>query len=593
MTELHFKGKEFVYNHHLAVPHRPLVPDVTKSVGTPDLAGNLIIQGDNLHALKSLLPIYAGKVDCIFIDPPYNTGNEGWCYNDHVNAPMIKEWLKDNPIGIDDGLRHDKWCAMMWPRLKLLYELLSETGFIFVCIDDNEVSNLRSILEEIYKETGFVSNIIKQSKIGGGSDSIHIVKEHEYGIIFAKDISKLEAMFVDFDESYLKRYKEIDDNGRYFWDTFARSGLKNPIRYEVTAPDGEKINDDWIRSKKRFLEDLEKGEIKFKKLTSGKWSVQFKQYLNEKGKKPRSLEIASGGTIDGKKELGQIFGNDKIFPYPKSFKYPLNIIKLMSNKNALILDSFAGSGTTAHAVLEANKLDGGNRKFILVEMEEDIANDVTAKRMRRVIDGYEFTGKQTTELYQKKLTWSVLNKDNFFPFDIITDIKNQHGTQFDRITGDVNKDNTFIISGENDVKEKTKGLGGTFTYCTLGDAIDIDKILTGENLPTYEDIAPVLFHMATNQTLDPKKCRPDDFLVGASLHETVWMIYKPDLNWLKSDAAALTLSRAKTIFQTDPTRRHLVFAPARFVGEKVLREAKLNVAYVPFPDALYRLVREE
>ena len=107
MTELLFKGKEFVYNHHLAVPHRPLVPDAAKSAGAPDLSGNLIIQGDNLHALKALLPLYAGKVDCIFIDPPYNTGNEGWSYNDRVNAPMIKEWLDNNPVGVEDGLRHD------------------------------------------------------------------------------------------------------------------------------------------------------------------------------------------------------------------------------------------------------------------------------------------------------------------------------------------------------------------------------------------------------------------------------------------------------------------------------------------------------
>ena len=121
MTELSFKGKEFVYNHHLSVPFRPLVMHTEKGVGEPTLDGNLIIHGDNLHALKALLPLYAGEVDCIFIDPPYNTGNEGWCYNDNVNAPMVREWLEANPVGMEDGLRHDKWCAMMWPRLRLLH----------------------------------------------------------------------------------------------------------------------------------------------------------------------------------------------------------------------------------------------------------------------------------------------------------------------------------------------------------------------------------------------------------------------------------------------------------------------------------------
>ncbi|MFO1176561.1 MAG: hypothetical protein U1E48_15400 [Paracoccaceae bacterium] len=119
MTELAFKGKEFVYNHHLSVPFRPLEAHPDKGIGPVDMAGNLIVQGDNLHALKALLPMYAGKVDRIFIDPPYNTGNEGWAYNDNVNAPMIKDWFAANPIGIEDGLRHDKWCAMMWPRLRI------------------------------------------------------------------------------------------------------------------------------------------------------------------------------------------------------------------------------------------------------------------------------------------------------------------------------------------------------------------------------------------------------------------------------------------------------------------------------------------
>ena len=155
MTELFFKGKEFVYNHHLAVPHRPLVVDAANSVGEPDLSGNLIIQGDNLHALKSLLPHYAGKVDCIFIDPPYNTGNENWSYNDRVNAPMIKEWLDNNPVGVEDGLRHDKWCAMMWPRLKLLHELLAEDGSFWMTLDDNEAHRGKLLLDEIFGDENF------------------------------------------------------------------------------------------------------------------------------------------------------------------------------------------------------------------------------------------------------------------------------------------------------------------------------------------------------------------------------------------------------------------------------------------------------
>lgn len=166
MPELHFKGKEFVYNHHLSVPYRPLVPQADKSVGaTHDLNGNLIIQGDNLHALKALLPLYAGKVDCVFIDPPYNTGNEGWCYNDNVNSPMLKDWLASNPIGIEDGLRHDKWLAMMYPRIKLLHELLSDTGSFWMTLDDNEIHRARAMLDEIFGEDAFAACIVWQKNM--------------------------------------------------------------------------------------------------------------------------------------------------------------------------------------------------------------------------------------------------------------------------------------------------------------------------------------------------------------------------------------------------------------------------------------------
>lgn len=160
MPELNFKGKEFVYNHHLSVPFRPLEPDVSKSIGDGNLDGNLIIHGDNLHALKALLPSYAGKVDCIFIDPPYNTGTEGWSYNDNVNAPMISEWLNSNPINKEDMLRHDKWLTMMWPRVRLLWELLADDGSIWITVDDNEGHRLRQILDEIFGEHNFVGTVI-------------------------------------------------------------------------------------------------------------------------------------------------------------------------------------------------------------------------------------------------------------------------------------------------------------------------------------------------------------------------------------------------------------------------------------------------
>jgi adenine-specific DNA-methyltransferase len=164
VPEIVFKGKEYVYNHHLTVPYRPLVPHAAKGIGPADLAGNLVIHGDNLHALKSLLPRYAGKVDLIFIDPPYNTGNEGWCYSDSVNSPIMKEWLSSNPVDGEDMLRHDKWLCMMWPRLVLLRELLSESGSLWMTLDDNEVHRARMVMDEVFGDGNCVGQIAWQKR---------------------------------------------------------------------------------------------------------------------------------------------------------------------------------------------------------------------------------------------------------------------------------------------------------------------------------------------------------------------------------------------------------------------------------------------
>ena len=187
MSELNFKGKEFVYNHHLSVPFRPLVMHAEKGVGEPSLDGNLIIHGDNLHALKALLPVYAGKVDCIVIDPPYNTGNEGWCYNDNVNSPMIKEWLDANPIGIEDGLRHDKWYAMMWPRLRLLHELLAETGSFWMTLDENEFHRAKLLLGDIFGEDNSVATVCWRNKVSPANDAKYFSDDFDYIVCFAKN----------------------------------------------------------------------------------------------------------------------------------------------------------------------------------------------------------------------------------------------------------------------------------------------------------------------------------------------------------------------------------------------------------------------
>lgn len=354
-----------------------------------DKTENLYIEGDNLDALKLLQETYLGKVKMIYIDPPYNTGND-FVYEDNF-AQSTDEYLANSGQFDEDGNRlvqntesngrfHTDWLNMMYPRLKLAKDLLSDDGIIFISIDDNEVENLKKICNEIFGESNFIGTYVKQSKVGGGSDTKFIVKEHEYCIVYSKLAALAPEMFIEHDKDYLKRYKEDDDKGKYFWDTLARPGLKNPIIYEIEAPDGTVLRNGWIISKERFLKEYKEGAVRIIKKESGEWSVQFKQYLNENGKKPRSMTMDFGGSIDGKKDIESIFGNAKVFSYPKSIKYIKTLINTLckNQKNSIILDFFSGSSTTAHAVMQLNAEDGGNRKFIMVQLPEPCSENSEA-----------------------------------------------------------------------------------------------------------------------------------------------------------------------------------------------------------------------
>ncbi|QGM47555.1 site-specific DNA-methyltransferase [Methylocystis heyeri] len=599
MTELNFKGKEFVYNHHLAVPFRPLVPHPEKGIGPVALDGNLVIHGDNLHALKALLPLYAGKVDCIFIDPPYNTGNEGWCYNDNVNAPMIREWLASNPIGIEDGLRHDKWCAMMWPRLRLLHELLSDTGSFWVTLDDNEIHRARMMLDGIFGESNFVACCIWHKNYSPKPSAQFFSDDHDYILVYAKDKLTWRPNMLGRTESMNARYSNPDNDPRGAWkpgDLSARNYYSEGT-YSIRCPSGRLIEGppggNYWRVKEAKLWEMNRdnriwwGE-------DGNNVPSIKRFLSEvRGRVPQTLweydEV--GHTQDAKKELISILKPEKaedVFITPKPVALISKVLDLATDENSVVLDSFSGSGTTAHAVLEANKRDNGNRRFILVEME-DYADKLTAERVRRVIEGYPFKGSQRTELLRERLNWKAISNAGDLVHKVEA-IENLHGHEYDRIKKEV-KDGELIVTGEKTVEERTDGLGGAFTYCTLGDPVELDKVLTGETLPSYEGLGAALFHMATSHALDPAKVREADFYLGAVAGQHVWLIYKPDLDWLKSPESALTLSRAKEFAATAPDARHLVIAPARFVSQKMLAEQNIPVEFVPLPFALYRIDR--
>ena len=605
MTELNFKGKEFVFNHHLAVPFRPLLPDESKGIGPVALDGNLVVHGDNLHALKTLLPLYEGKVDCIFIDPPYNTGNEGWCYSDNVNAPMIREWLKANPIGIEDGLRHDKWCAMMWPRLRLLHELLAENGSFWITLDENEIQRARSILDEIFGEDNFVDTVIWHKNYAPKATVQYFSSDHDYLLIYAKVKSQWRPNLLARNGSQDDIYKNIDNDPRGRWrpNNLAARNYYSKGTYSITCPGGRVIqgppSGSYWRVSEEKLWDLHKdGRIWWGE--DGNNVPAPKIFLSEvrDGRVPQTIWHWSdvGHTQDAKKELLEIMDfkdSAEVFITPKPSQLISRVLDLATSENSVVLDSFAGSGTTAHAVLRANKRDGGSRRFILVEMEKRYVDTLTTERVRRVINGYSFSGTQRSVLLREKLTWTKLKNANSL-VESVGDIENLYGHQYDAIKKTV-KHGELVVTGEKVIREHTEGLGGSFTYCTLGPPIELDKVLSGKTLPSYLGIAAPLFRMATNSVLAPATVREPDFYLGPTETPTetmhVWLIYKPDLDWLKSPDSALTLTRAREFAETAPDKRHLVFASTRFVSRKVLMEQNVPVEFVPLPYALYRIDR--
>lgn len=597
MSELSFKGKEFVYNHHLSVPHRPLVPDPNKGIGPVQLDGNLIIHGDNLHALKSLLPMYAGKVDCVFIDPPYNTGNEGWSYNDNVNSPMLQAWLKENPIGIEDGLRHDKWCAMMWPRLRLLHELLGEAGSFWMTLDDNEVHRARAMLDEIFGAQAFVAAIVWQARYSVSNDA-SVSNSHNYILVYSKapDTWKLLRNEIARDEKQNRQYSNPDNDPNGPWRAIPwdapniRENLSYPIRTFKGSLRYPPQGRCWSREESQWLEMVANGLAYFGQNQDG--APSFKRYLKDAETVVPTTwwpHENSGHTDEASKEMAAIGVR---FPTPKPVRLLQKILQIATKPESIVLDSFAGSATTAHAVLATNQKDGGNRKFILVECE-DYADAITAERVRRVIEGYAYTGTQREELLKQTLTYTDLKKADKL-LDKISSIENLDGHRFDKIEKNV-RDGVLTVEGVKAIKGRAEGLGGSFTYCTLGAPVDMDKLLTGENLPDFAQLGALLFHTATNEALDPAKAIEPDArglsYLGESSAFHVWLIYRPELSFLQSREAALTLAKAKALAESRPGKRHLVFAPAKFVSQKLLDAERIPVDFAPLPWALYRVER--
>ena len=557
MPTLDFKGKQFIYGHHLTVPVRTLEINAAKSLtdnNDPSLNDNLIIHSDNLHALKALLPKYTGKIKCIYIDPPYNTGNEGWVYNDKVNSPMMQAWLKKHsPIDNEDLERHDKWLCMMWPRLHLLRELLADDGVIFISIDDNEVHNLHLLMDEIFGGSNFIACLPTVMNLKGNNDEFGFSGTHEYTFCWAKDKKlaqigefKLDdeelTIWLEDDYGYYKKGANLKSTGvnaprakrpNLYYPIFVNEdneltvneGLSKNENYKKLFPitDGKKMS--WRWSKEKVSAESHNIIVERTKSGINLFKKQRPSLGNLPTKKPKSLfykpEYSSG---NGTAILKQIFGNREVFNNPKPVQLLKDLMSLTTTQNDIILDSFAGSGTTAQAVLALNKEDRGNRKFILIECE-DYADTVTAERVRRVINGVENAKEETLR----------------------------------------------------------NGLGGSFTYCTLGEPIDEEGMLTGETLPTYEALAHYIAYTATGNALTAIT-EQEDYYFGETNHLRFYLIYEPTLQFLESNKSALDAERADQIAKAckETDKKAYVYAPQKFISQKELTDMGITFCQLPY-----------
>ena len=586
MPILQFKGKNIIWNHHMSVPYHTLDPVKNLDFQPKQSNGNLIVEGDNLMALKALLPQYTSEIKCIYIDPPYNTGKEHWIYNDATNSPMINEWL-NKEVAKEDLTKHDKWLCMMTPRIKMLHELLREDGVIVIHIDEHEISSLRALLIEIFGEENEVGTII-WDKGNPKGDSKTIAVQHEYIVLFAKNIdifkasnklkrpkknatkilNKAKQFFQKLDKielpeelketikkynipescvkkfkqpctlkeinnqfsSWLKKqnftngekaYKLIDNKGRVYrgvsmaWPNKKKAPDEYfiPLVHPVTKKICPIPERGWRNPPETMQKLLDQGLVIF---GEDETKQPERKYLLEENMNENIPSILFyGGSDDALfSELGLEFDN------PKPYQFSKELISYFTDKNDIVLDSFAGSGTTGHAVMELNKEDGGNRQFILVQMPENsdkepnknICRDITRERIVRTIDMHEYK------------------------------------------------------SG--------------FEYIRVGQALDAETLLEGK-LPSFETFAKYVYYLAMGEHLEnEQKINRENYLVGTRNNQDIYLIYNDNMDALQS--LALNYEKAESFRAKSGEKKVIIYAPACFLDEEDLQEMKIEFVSIPY-----------
>ena len=643
MPTLNWIGKDKVVNHHLDVPfytleHKYGFRAEDEADTSETHSGNMIIHGDNLVALKALLPEYEGRVNCIYIDPPYNTGEEKWVYNDNVNDPHIKKWLGE-VVGKEgeDLSRHDKWLCMMYPRLALLQRLLHSQGAIFISIDDNEYTNLKAICDEIFGKNCFVANISWQRAYSTRNDKDGIPVEAEHLLVYGKE-AKWQPKKLERTEEMNSKYGNPDHDIN-LWrsdNSFAPNAathqgmvyaIQHPFTGELIYPVSTNcwryqqsemlsIMNGWCEYELRDLhdesrraevcgispEDIRKGVLgivlkddletsrnkaqqvyekgpwpKYYFTKGGYGGIAQKTYLNQvEGRLISNLwkQAEVGHTDEAKKELKEIFDGKSPFDTPKPTRLLERILDIATDDDSIVLDSFAGSGTTAHAVLLANQKKHSHKKFILVELL-DYADTTTAYRVKKAMTGYKATMKHEEEIYSKKLTIKNLTKVETFLKEAETVIEKEQG-KYAEISKPKLQDNCIKVIASRVADGFVEGLGGSFDYYELGKPLFKDGNLNEE--VSEEDIRHYIFYTETKQPLTRKR-NGRSYLLD-TLNGTAYYFY-----YERNQLTNLSIDTLNEIVE-ERSSQYIIYADTCTIDEETRNE--LNVVFKQIPRDIKR-----
>lgn len=586
MAILEWAGKSKVIGHHRDVKYKTLERkysfnengQYTENINSE----NMIIHGDNLEALKSLLPKYQGKIKCIYIDPPYNTGEEKWIYNDNVNDPRINKWIGEVVKKEGEDLsRHDKWLCMMYPRLKLLEKLLSPDGAIFISIDDNEQYHLRSICNEIFGSSNFVATFIWEKR-KNRENRKEISTRHDYILCYAKSKGTQERIIklLPMTGEALERYQNVDNDPRGLWKSdpaTAQAGHATASQfYTLVAPNGKRHELPkgrcWLYTQDVMQEAIEDGRIWFGK--DGNNTPRIKTYLTakERGLTPETIWFADDVSTneEAKKCLKRIFSEEIPFETPKPYELIERIIELVTDNDSIILDSFAGSGTTAHAVLNMNK-KVGNRKFILVEMM-DYAESITAERVKRVISGYDATFTEEEVIYEKQLTIKNITSAAEFIGEAEKVIE-ENKDKYTKI-GKVSLKNDYIrVVAKNEYKGHVDGIGGSFSYYELGHELFSEDGLINSDI-TEEQLREYVYFSETKGAILAEDSQKDNkYYLGTNGNSAYYLYFEKDKTTTLNHEFLATIKKE--------AEAYIVYADKCIIDSKSLRRNNITFKKIP------------